>query len=124
MRFDHNVYTWSSGLLQATEANLRSAVQHVSTWQPQGGTCFRSALQAAFAVEGVEAIYFLSDGEDNDNEEQTLEWVREVSRTKKVHLHTTAFYASAAGQETLKQLAEATGGTYLKYGDDHASSYY
>jgi len=121
MRFDHNVYTWSSGLLQATEANLRSAVQHVSTWQPQGGTCFRSALQAAFAVEGVEAIYFLSDGEDSHS---NMEWVREVSRTKKVHLHTTAFYASAAGQETLKQLAEATGGTYLKYGDDHGSSYY
>ena len=97
---------------------LRSAVDHVNTWHPQGGTSFSNALEAAFAVEGVQAIYFLSDGEDYDYSGRLLERVRLLSRTKQVHLHTTAFYASSAGQNTLQHLAEATGGTYLKYGDE------
>ena len=123
MRFDHAVYPWSKGLLQATEENLRSAVQHVQSWNPQGGTNFSSALEAAFAVEGVQAIYFLSDGEDYDNSGRLLARVNLLSQNKRVHLHTTAFYASAAGQQTMKALAEATGGTYLNYGheDDDSS---
>jgi hypothetical protein len=123
MRFDNNVYPWTKGLLQATEENLRSAVQHVQSWNPQGGTNFSSALEAAFAVEGVQAIYFLSDGEDYDYSGRLLARVNLLSQNKKVHLHTTAFYASAAGQQTMKALAEATGGTYLNYGheDDDSS---
>ena len=32
MRFDNRVYPWSKGLVQATEENLQSAVEHVQFW--------------------------------------------------------------------------------------------
>ena len=100
--------------LALSRCNLRVSTKSVEKSQ--------NHLEAAFAVEGVQAIYFLSDGEDYDNSGRLLARVNLLSQNKRVHLHTTAFYASSTGQQTMKALAEATGGTYLNYGDEDDSS--
>jgi hypothetical protein len=94
--FDHRARMWSKGLQQATKANLDAAAHHVQGWEPEGGTDFEVALDAAFGVEGVQAVYLLSDGEHYGNTERLLDKVRRLSRGDEVRCHATAFHARGA----------------------------
>jgi hypothetical protein len=115
--FDRRARMWSEGLQQATKANLDAATQHVQGWEPLGGTDFEVALDAAFGVEGVQAVYLLSDGEHYGDTERLLDKVRRLSRGGEVHCHATAFHAPSDGRELMRAIAEATGGTFEAHGD-------
>jgi len=123
MRFNHEVHTWSDGLVQATESNLKKAQKHVNSWEPCGGTAFAPVLQAAFGMKNVEAVYFLSDGEPDECKEYVVELIAKLSQNKKIHCHTTAFSSSRYGQELLKAMSEATGGSYYYFDFESDENY-
>ena len=116
IKFSTRATMWSKGLQQATSANLDSAVKYVHGWNADGGTNLEAALDLAFAVEKVQAVFLLSDGEVEDSE-AIVERARRLSRNGEIHCHTTTFYAPASGQAMLEQIAKATNGSYFKFGE-------
>ena len=116
VEFNSTASIWSQGLQQATAANLAAATKYVSRWEPTGGTNFPDALQTAFSVPGVEAVYLLSDGEVY-GERELVAQVRTLSRNGEIKCNTTAFFAPPTGQSLLKAIAEATGGSFVSFGD-------
>jgi len=115
IKFNHYAEKWSSTLMQATESNLQKATNAVNRWHADGGTNMEAALEMSFAVPGVTAVYLLSDGEVDDHEE-LLKKVVKWSNNGRINCHTTALYAPPSGQELLRNIAEATNGTYVYYG--------
>ncbi len=72
------------------------------------------AIEAAFSVPNIQAVYFLSDGEVYDDTTALVETTRRLSLGH-IHCHTTAFFAEPSGQELLREMAEVTGGEYLNF---------
>ena len=114
LHFNSEATFWSKGLQQGTKENLKGACKFVNTWQPNGGTDFDVALEAAFSVPGVQAVFFLSDGE-YQADANLIEKVRRWSKHGQIHCHTTAFFASPSGQRLLEEIAKVTNGTYFQY---------
>ena len=117
VQFDHGAHVWSRGLQQATESNLRDATQFVRNWEPDGGTNFVSALEAAFRVQDVQVVYFLSDGEDGNSVGELTQLVKRLSRDGEIQCHTTSFFAPPSGQALLRAMAEAGKGTFVQFGE-------
>jgi Mg-chelatase subunit ChlD len=117
VEFNSEAVIWSKGLQQATAASLDAASKFVRNWYPTGGTNYPAALHTAFSVPGVEAVYLLSDGEVWGDAE-LLSLVRRLSRNGEIQCNTTAFFAPESGQQLLKAIADATNGSYVKFGDD------
>ena len=109
-------------LVPATEANVARALERLAQARPSGGTNTYGALAAAYAMVGVETIYFLSDGTptqgDFTREGDILAEVREWQRTAPKALHTIAFLLGdyrgddkAAARAFMRELALAGNGT-------------
>jgi Mg-chelatase subunit ChlD len=111
--FNHEAYSWRGDLLQATRGNVQEAISFVRSgaFRPSGGTNIMAALEIAFEVPNVEAVYLISDGED----EVSIPALRAMSRQGRVQCHTTAFCSGPEGCRILEQIAAATGGSYAFY---------
>ena len=121
VQFDHAAHVWSRGLQQATESNLREASHFVRRWEPDGGTNFVVALEAAFRVPDVQVVYFLSDGEDGSSAADLAALVKRLSRDGEIQCHTTSFFAPPSGQALLRAMATAGKGTFVQFGADDAA---
>ena len=116
IRFDSYASAWQQGLVQATDTNIRDAVRYIRgpNFNPNGGTNFEAALEMAFTMPSVQAVYLLSDGEYFGESESLFRKVENWSRTNGTVCHTTAFCASKQGGDFLKKLAEISNGSFME----------
>jgi hypothetical protein len=113
--FNNGVEAWKTGVHPATEA--AAALPWIATRSADGGTSIRAALQAAFAVRGVDAIYLLSDGEPTDaTPEAILAEVRRWNAGRRVRVHTIGV-GNEQGEAFLCQLADQNNGLYTYDGE-------
>ncbi|HEU4561989.1 MAG TPA: hypothetical protein VFS20_29450 [Longimicrobium sp.] len=113
--FNNGVQAWKTGVHPATEA--AAALPWIGMQSASGGTSIRAALQAAFAVRGVDAIYLLSDGEPTDADPNTiLAEVAQWNRTRRVRVHTIGV-GDDRGEPFLCALAEQNNGLYTYDGE-------
>jgi len=124
LRYSSDVAEWKPGLQPATDDNLFSAVQYVQTWTASGGTDTKAALVAAYATDGVEAVYLLSDGMPNGSADDIITSAKAWAKNGAIPCNTIALVAggseSAAQKNAalafMERLANATGGTYRGLG--------
>lgn len=98
----------SSGLIAASKANKQKAVRWIRTRKPDGLTNPEMALEMALEMR-PSAIYFLTDGEFNRPErlqERLVRW-----NPARIPIHTLTF-GNRAGEEPMRAIAEASGGSY------------
>jgi hypothetical protein len=125
--FSDGVRTFQRGLVRASSRNKRAAARFVRSLQPDGDTNIYEALEAAFAHEDADTIYFLSDGSPNRGPvtipDDILGATRQWDAGRGVRLHTVAFLAGDAeafgvvenkgmSERFLRALAEAHGGSF------------
>lgn len=113
---------WREDLVPATEGNKKAAVQFVNgvTWEP--ATVTDKALEAAFAIPGIDTIYLFSDGipekrVNNKNEDipqdEVIARAQELNLTRKLRINCYGFAtASDSVRGFLRRLAEANEGEY------------
>merc|ERR1712127_311972 len=69
--FNTEVNSLFPGFLQATAANIDLAVSKVHQWHAEGETNLLAAMQQAYALPNINAVYLLSDGEPTCGETDT-----------------------------------------------------
>jgi hypothetical protein len=115
VQFDHRVRVWSKGLVQGTDSNVADALGFVRQWEAGGGTDILAALEACFSMDGVQAVYLLSDGEVYNCDAVVEAAARLSKRGGGIQCHTTSFFAPLSGQHMLARVAEVTGGSFLHF---------
>lgn len=100
-------------LSPATEQARTTALAQIEALVPRGGTNVHAALQRAFASDGVDTIYLLSDGSPSAGEitdpDELADEVARWNRTRQVRIHCISIGADSA---MLKRIAEDSGGEY------------
>ena len=123
LAFGDQVNAWQKGLVAATPQNVASAVQWVQSIGYLGGTATYDALEFALTqFPGVQAIYFLSDGEPSRGKitdpAQILAALAQINR-QGIRIHTIAFVLSGTKQnlqidqkaaDFMAQIARQSGG--------------
>ncbi|MEN8128382.1 MAG: VWA domain-containing protein [Planctomycetota bacterium] len=117
---------WISGgdaLASATARAKSTALELIVSVRPSGSTDAEHALQTAMLLkdassEGPEVIYFLTDGFDLDSASSRL-FVEKVNRLRSKHapavmLHTIGFGPQPRDCQMLRNLAQNTGGEFIK----------
>jgi uncharacterized protein YegL len=122
LAFADNVVRWNTGLVNATQANIKSAVEFGYKYPASGGTNSYEALKVAFAYTGVETIYFLSDGNPTVGTTATnaiINAVKEWNPKNKVKVNSIAMIMGTMKDENkslaknfMQTLSETTGGAY------------
>jgi hypothetical protein len=113
--FSSGVQPWKAGVHPASEA--AAAIPWIMSQSANGATAIRGALQAAFSVRGVDAIYLLSDGEPTDaSQQQILADVARWNAGRRVRLHTIGV-GNEQGEPFLCALAEQNNGLYTYDGE-------
>ncbi|XP_060117023.1 von Willebrand factor A domain-containing protein 3A [Heteronotia binoei] len=111
--FAEDVMAWQECLVEATDEACHDAVQWVSTFRAHGNTSILKALQRAFHLHGVEALYVLTDGKPDTSCTLILQEIEMLRKQRAVPIHTISFTCSDRGaNDFLKKLAWQTGGRY------------
>eukprot|EP00173_Palmaria_palmata_P005121 Plantae.Rhodophyta-Palmaria_palmata.ctg8336.p1 GENE.Plantae.Rhodophyta-Palmaria_palmata.ctg8336~~Plantae.Rhodophyta-Palmaria_palmata.ctg8336.p1 ORF type:complete len:335 (-),score=39.75 Plantae.Rhodophyta-Palmaria_palmata.ctg8336:61-1065(-) len=74
--FDDNVDSWQPSVVPATSANVRSAINWLSTLRTGGNTAMFKALTAATSDPSAEGIVLLSDGIPNCCQSQIISLIQ------------------------------------------------
>lgn len=117
------VLTSGGGTLAPATAGAKStALELIESVRPSGSTDAEHALEQAMQLKdvsgnGVEAVYFLTDGFDLDSENSRL-FAEKVNRLRNAHasnavLHTIGFDAQPRDRQMLRRLAQNTGGAFV-----------
>lgn len=109
--FDHDIEVWENGMVQATAENINLALRFVDQAYPRGGTIISQAVEFAYTLPNIQAVYLLSDGE-SDWHDMHRQLAR-LSKNKTIPCHTTAFMTGEDGAQLLSDIAAATGGEFL-----------
>ncbi|XP_053132699.1 von Willebrand factor A domain-containing protein 3A isoform X3 [Hemicordylus capensis] len=111
--FAEDVDMWQECLVDATDESCHDAVQWVSTFQAHGNTTILKALRRAFGLQGVEALYVLTDGKPDTSCRLVLKEIEMLLKEHAVRIHTVSFNCSdREAIDFLKKLACQTGGRY------------
>jgi len=128
--FSTEVHPWKRELVKASDRNRSRAAGFVRDLRPEGGTNISGALEAAFAYEDVDTIYFLSDGTPTEGELRTnadiLAAIRQWNAGRGVRLNAVAFLAGdgeawgvaedkGMAERSLRALADANDGTFALF---------
>ncbi len=123
--FSTEVTAWKRKLVKASPANKRAAQAWVAKLAPDGETNIYDTLELALSVEGVDTIYFLSDGTPTAGKvllpDAVLGDLRKWNAGRGVQLHTIGFLAGdgapygvvqdkGMARRFLEALAKAGGG--------------
>lgn len=133
--FDNRVQAWQPGTLAEASPERRAAALEwvATTIQPDGQTDTLQALRTAYAMEGIDTVILVSDGEPThphnattmtaaltrQNIAETLAWIREQTASRpegeRVVINTVAVgnYLNKDYGKFLQEIAEATGGEFL-----------
>ncbi|XP_054849648.1 von Willebrand factor A domain-containing protein 3A [Eublepharis macularius] len=117
--FAEDVTAWQECLTEATDEACHDAVQWLSTFRAHGNTSILKALQRAFLLQGIEALYVLTDGKPDTSCSLVLQEIEVLRKKRVVTIHTISFNCSDRGaNDFLKKLACQTGGRYHRcHGD-------
>jgi len=123
------VNAWKNALQPATQTNIADATNFVNRFSANGGTNIYAALQAAWAVPGVDTIYLLTDGSPSvgvTNVQQILNDVKSWNAKTPVQINTIAFLMGTekwddkpASRKLMSALAELTNGIYRAVESDN-----
>lgn len=103
---------WRSGLVEASGTNKNLAVVHVNGLSADGGTPIREALERAFAVPGVTAVFLMTDGQPTDASPSEIIASTRTLNDGTVRLHTIGL-GPDQDADFLRELATANGGQYV-----------
>jgi hypothetical protein len=120
--YSTNVTAWNTTLQRATQANLINAIAFAQNFTASGYTNIYAALQAAWAVPGVESVYLLTDGTPSagvTDTDRILNDLKTWNVGRNIKLNTIAFLMGNEGyddkpnsRKLMSALAEATNGIY------------
>jgi uncharacterized protein with von Willebrand factor type A (vWA) domain len=114
--FSSDVYPWQDGVSELTEESLAEAITFVKKLRAGGGTNIYRAIEYGFEDSRVDTIFFLSDGEPTVGPVTDPYAIREAVARWNKHRGVTIHCIAVGGDlETLKWLAEDSGGTYVKH---------
>ncbi len=129
--FDNKVRTFRSGFIDATLENRQAACTFVDAFKADGTTDTLAALKAAFALEGIDTVVLLSDGEPTaplprgggraspddirKNIELVEKWLKENNSSGKVAINCVAMgnYFNTAYGEFLQRIARDHDGMFI-----------
>lgn len=115
-RFDHDAHLLTlpgqRGWLLCSENNINNIIREVKQWRANGGTSITAALTLAYSLDGLDAVYLLSDGEDRVNLAELKTMCSGKASQAPIPCHTTSLCASNSGQKLLEDIAKVTGGEY------------
>jgi HEAT repeat protein/uncharacterized protein YegL len=110
--FESGVRVWQENLQEATKVNIALAREFLSDNLPGGGTNIYDSLMAALNMDGVQTIFFMTDGDPTAGRYQTRNEIfsrfRRANRDKRIVLNTIA--AGKVSAEFLASLAASNGG--------------
>jgi hypothetical protein len=115
--FDHTLHVWDHSMQQATPDNLKRALSFINRTQASGGTNIRQAVEYAYRLPNIAAVYLLSDGEDYWP--QASHEVRKWSQNGKIPCHATSFMCDSGEGSLLAEIAQASGGEFLAVNADY-----
>jgi hypothetical protein len=120
--YSSGVTQWKTTLQMATQANITDAINFSKKFVANGGTNIYAALQAAWAVPGVDTVYLLTDGSPSvgvTNVNQLLNDLKTWNSKLNIKLNTIAFLMGTeswddkpASRKLMSSLAELTNGIY------------
>lgn len=120
--FGDRARTWREEVVPANEGNKKAAVQFVQGLQWEPATVTDKALEAAFAIPGIDTIYLFSDGipekrvsgkNEDIPQDEVIALAQRLNLTRKLRLNSYGFAtASDATRGFLRRLAEANEGEY------------
>jgi hypothetical protein len=128
--FNDSAVPLFAGFLQASPRNIDTATDRIYSWEAEGETNLFAALEAAYRLPNLNAVYLLSDGEPTvgtTDKAKILESVDRWSRVSSVNTdsagphnccrvpcHPTALMTSQACTDLLADIAQITGGELLE----------
>lgn len=131
IEFNNHIRPFRPELVDATPENRAAAVKFIEGLPARGMTDTRGALQRAFAMEGLDTIVLLSDGEPTmphprgggqitqadirRNIAEIEQWLKENNASRNIVINCVAMgnYFTAAYGEFLQRVASDHGGTFL-----------
>jgi hypothetical protein len=109
--FDSYVSAWEKKLVKMTKATRDESIKWSDRHRPRGGTAIYDALEFAFAQEGLDTIYLLTDGQPSGGKINNGQRIRELVRQWNAVKHITIHCVAIGGENgLLRGLAEDTGG--------------
>ncbi len=116
MVFENRVKKWKKKLVPATKSNKTMAVLYVEKLKSGGGTNIYESLEDAFALQDVETVFLLSDGEPSAGKiTSTKGIVDEVTKwnsNRKITIHTIGL-GEDCDKDFMKELATKNNGTFI-----------
>ncbi len=103
--FNGSVSPLNNKLVRGTDKNLARASQMIASSRPNGGTNIHDALETAFRLRGVDAVYLLTDGMPSAGRVTDTAGIRNAvlswNALKGIPLHTVALLTGSGpgGQE-------------------------
>lgn len=114
IHFGSKVEAWKNHLVTCNSKNLHEAWLWVQTLKANGSTNTYTAIKRAYSMEGVDALYFLTDGRPDQPAEMILS---QVSPSIPIHPISFNCHDDEANQ-FLCTLAARTGGRYHQFNDE------
>lgn len=109
--FDSRVSPWEKKLVKMNAANREKSIKWAQRKRPMGATAIYDALEFAFALEGLDTIYLLTDGQPGGGKIDSVRRIRELVRQWNATKHITIHCVAIGGDNNLlRGLAEDTGG--------------
>ncbi len=111
--FGTKVATWKEGLTRLTSDSRDEAIEFIQSPGVAGFTALYDALEIAFATEGVDTIYLLTDGSPHggriDSKEAIRARVEAWNELAQITIHCVSLGRDSS---LLRALSESSGGDY------------
>jgi len=112
--FEDKVKSWRTAPVTASTTNKNLAAVYIDAVQSGGGTSAKAALEQAFRIGGIDAIFFVTDGQPTDaSAQEILNLAASKNRSKKVVINCIGI-GDDQDEQFLRQLAAANNGQYFK----------
>lgn len=113
LAFAEDVKYWRKEPAESTRDNVADALNWLGRLKAAGNTNTLAALREALRVPDIGAVYLLTDGRPDQDEEQILDFVVEEGANRTVTINTVSFNcADPIANQFLHDLAECTGGCF------------
>ncbi len=114
LTFSDNVDAWNDTLQTATGTSRASGYAFIQGLEANGGTSALRGLKHAFTIQGVDTIFFLSDGYPSDaSSSRILKEVQKLNRSRNVVIHAIGL-GDNKDEAFMRALAAENGGKYVE----------
>ncbi len=116
MVFENRVKKWRKKLVPATKSNKTLATVYIEKLSSGGGTNIYESLEDAFALQDVETVFLLSDGEPSAGKITSasgiVDEVTNWNRSRNITIHTIGL-GEDCDKNFMKELASKNNGTFI-----------